>query len=193
MIIGITGSFGSGKTTVAKMFARLGAYVVDADRVYHLSIEPGKSCYKKIVKYFGKDILSSSGRVDRMKLGKIVFNDRAKLELLNDITHPEIIRNIKAITRSKKRNTVVVEAALLIESGFYKKMDKIILVANKKEEQIKRMRESKGVSSEETAKRIRMQMPFRKKLAFADFIIDNSGSKANTLIQVEEIWKQRGV
>ena len=78
----------------------------------------------------------------------------------------------------------------MIESGFYKEADKVILAANKKEEQIKRIRENRGLPAEETLKRIRMQMPFKKKLAFADFIIDNSGSKAQTLRQVKNIWQK---
>ena len=192
MIIGITGSFGSGKTTVAKMFARLGAYIIDADKVYHSLIRQREGCYKKIVKCFGKDVLDASCRIDRKKLGKIVFKDRTKLKLLNSITHPEIVKEIKRIARSKKSEFIIVDAPLLIESGFYKEVDRIILVANKKEDQVKRIRESAGLPAKETLKRIRMQMPFKKKLAFADFIIDNSGSRLSTLTQVKEIWKQRG-
>jgi len=193
MIIGITGSFGSGKTTVAKMFSRLGAYAIDADKVYHLLIKPRGKCYKKIVWHFGEDILDKSGNVDRKKLSRIVFKDKSRLELLNDITHSEIIKEIKKAIKSKKEKVVIVDAPLLIESGFYKEVDKIILVANKKEEQVKRMREAIGLSAEDALKRIRMQMPFNKKLAFADFIIDNSGSKTKTLTQVREIWKKQGV
>jgi dephospho-CoA kinase len=193
MIIGITGSFGSGKTTVAKMFDRLGAYVIDADKVYHSLIKPRGKCYKKIVRHFGKDILGKHEYIYRKKLSRIVFEDKSKLKLLNDITHPEIIKEIKRIVKSKKEKVVIVDAPLLIESGFYKEVDKIILVANEKEEQVKRAREARGISAKEALKRIRMQMPFNKKLAFADFIIDNSGSKTKTLTQVKEIWKKRGV
>ena len=192
MIIGITGSFGSGKTTIAKMFGRLGAYAIDADKVYHSLIRPGKSCYKKIIRYFGSDILGGNGHVDRKKLGKIVFKDKSKLVLLNSITHPEIIKEIRKIIKTKKEKIVIVEAPLLIESGFYKKTDKVILVLNKKEEQVKRARKSRGLSERAILERIRTQMPFKKKLAFADFVIDNSGSKTDTLIQVREIWKKRG-
>ena len=192
MIIGITGSFGSGKTTVAKMFAKLGAYAIDADKVYHSLIRPEKNCYKKIVKYFGKDILTKSGQIDRKKLGNIVFKDKSKLKILNSITHDEVIKGIKRIVKTKK-GKVIIEAPLLIESGFYKEVDKVILVANKEEEQVKRIKEARGLSSKKILKRIRMQMPFKKKLALADFIIDNSGSKRDTLIQVKEIWKQKGV
>ena len=193
MIIGITGSFGSGKTTVAKMFARLGAYAIDADKVYHFLIRRRENCYKKIVRYFGKDILTKSGQIDREKLGKIVFKDKTKLKLLNGITHAEVAKEIKRIVKSKKSKFIVIDAPLLIESGFHKEADRIILVANKKEDQVKRIRESRGLPAKEILKRIRMQMPFKEKLAFADFIIDNSGSRSDTLTQVREIWKKRGV
>ncbi|MCX5687134.1 MAG: dephospho-CoA kinase [Candidatus Omnitrophica bacterium] len=192
MMIGVTGSFGCGKTTVAKMFARLGAYAIDVDKVYHSLIRRGEKCHKEIVKYFGKDILAKSGQIDREKLGKIVFKDRSKLKLLNSITYSGIMEEIKKIVKSKKSKFIIIDAPLLIESGFYKKVDSIILVANKKEYQVKRIKESTGLSVTEILKRIRMQMPFKKKLAFADFIIDNSGSKLGTLTQVREIWKQRG-
>jgi len=192
MIIGITGSFGSGKTTVAKMFAKLGAYAIDADKIYHSLIRPGKSCYKKIVRQFGKGMLGRTGQIDKGKLGKIVFKDKAKLKTLNRLTHPEVIKEIKKIIKAGKGKVIVIEAPLLIESGFYKQVDKVILVANDREEQVKRIRESRGLAAKETFKRIRMQMPFKKKLAFADFIIDNSGSKLGTLNQVTEIWKKRG-
>lgn len=191
MIIGITGSFGSGKSTAAKMFAKLGAYVIDADKVYHSLIRPGKSCYKKIVRHFGGAVLTRAGFIDREKLGKIVFKNKAKLRFLNNLVHPEISKEIKRLTKSKKGN-IVIDAPLLIESGFYKEADKVVLVANKEKEQIKRIKDSRGLSSGETLGRIRMQMPFKKKLAFADFIIDNSGSKADTLTQIKEIWEKRG-
>lgn len=192
MIIGITGSFGSGKTTVAKMFSKLGAYVIDADKVYHSLISPGKSCYKNIVRHFGKGILNRAGRIDRKKLGKIVFKDKTKLRLLNNLTHPEIMKEVRRLAKLNK-GRVIVEASLLIESGFYKEMDRVILVANEKEEQVKRIRENKGLPARETLKRIRMQAPFKKKAALADFIIDNGGSKTDTLTQVKEIWEKRGV
>lgn len=192
MIIGITGSFGSGKTTVSKMFAKLGADAIDADKVYHSLIKPGKSCYKKIVRHFGRGILGRSGYIDKQKLGKVVFKDNAKLKTLNSLTHPEVIKEIKKIIKAGKGKFIVIEAPLLIESGFYKQVDKVILVANDREEQVKRVREARGLAAREIFKRIRMQMPFKKKLAFADFIIDNSGSKLDTLNQVAEIWNKRG-
>jgi dephospho-CoA kinase len=190
MIIGITGSFGSGKTTVAKMFAKLGAYVIDADRVYHSLIKPGRSCYKRIVRHFGKGILGISGHIDREKLSKSVFKEKSKLKLLNRLVHPEITKEIRRAIKSRKEKVIIVDAALLLESGFYKEVDKVILVANKKKEQVKRIRNKRGLSSAKTLGRIQMQMPFKKSRAFADFIIDNSGTKTQTLRQVKDIWRK---
>ena len=192
MVIGITGSFGSGKTTVAKMFAGFGAYVIDADSIYHSLIKPGKICYKKIIRNFGKEILKKDNRIDRVKLGDIVFKQKSKLMLLNRLTHPEVIKEIRKIVRSEKRKVVIIEAPLLIESGFYKDLDRIILVVNKKNQQIKRASEAKGLNRKDVSGRIRMQMPLKKKLAFADFIIDNSGSKKGTLSQARKVWEQIG-
>lgn len=192
MIIGITGSFGSGKTTVAKMFARLGAYMIDADKVYHSLIKPGKRCYKKIVRSFGSGILEESGGIDRKKLGEIVFKEKSGLKLLDNLVHPEIIKEIICMIKSRKRKLIVIDAPLLLETDLYKKVDKIIVVANKKKVQIKRVRSGKALSCKDISDRIRMQMSFKKKLIFADFIIDNSGSKIKTLTQVKEIWKKLG-
>jgi len=189
MIMGITGSFGSGKTTVAGMFARLGAYVIDADRIYHSLIKPGKRCYKAIIKNFGKGILRPDGQIDRIKLGQIVFKKKAKLQLLNRTVHPEIIREIKRIANSKKDRIIVIDGALIIESGLYKNLDRLILVRNKTKEQSRRLKRDRLLPEIETRKRIMMQMPLRKKLVFADFIIDNSGTRGETLSQVKKAWE----
>ena len=192
MLIGITGSFGSGKTTVAKMFAKFGAYTIDADKVYHSLIRPGKICYKKIIRNFGKEILKKSGCIDREKLSGIVFRQKSKLMLLNRLTHPEVIKEIRKIVKSEKRKVIIIEAPLLIESGFYKGLDRVILVVNKKNQQVKRASEAKGLNRKDVSRRIRMQMPLKKKLAFADFIIDNSGSKKDTLSRARKVWEQIG-
>jgi dephospho-CoA kinase len=192
MVIGITGSYGSGKTTVAGMFGRLGAYVIDADKVYHSLMMPGKSCHKKIAGYFGKAVLNKTGHIDRKKLGKIVFGEKSKLKVLNNLVHPEILKEIRRMAKSSRKEVVVIDAPLLLETCFYKEVDKVVLISNKKELQIKRIKGGRGLSCADTVKRIGMQMPFKKKLAFADFIIDNSGTKIKTLNRVKEIWENLG-
>ncbi|MBU4457215.1 MAG: dephospho-CoA kinase [Candidatus Omnitrophica bacterium] len=184
MIIGLTGSFGSGKTSIAKMFKGLGAYVIDADAICHSLMRLDKGVRNKVLRNFGT--------IDRAMLGKIVFKDRAMQRLLNRLLHPGAIRKMDKIAKTKKKKAVIVDAPLLIESGYYKKMDKVIIVKNNKDKQIRRIVRAKGMARKEIMQRIRMQMPLKKKLAFADFIIDNGGSMKNTLIQVKVIWSKIG-
>ncbi len=190
MIIGITGSFGCGKTTVAGMFARLGAYTIDADKVCHSLMQPSRKVYKRIVRHFGDAVLKKDRRIDRERLAEIVFSKRSKLKLLNSLIHPAAIRYIKkAAERIERRRLVVIDAALLIESGFYTYVDYLILVRARKEAQIDRLRKGLGMPREDILRRLRMQVPFKKKLVLADFIIDNSGFKSQTFLQVKKIWK----
>ena len=194
MIIGITGGLGSGKTTVSGMFRRMGAYVIDADKVCHSLTAPTKKVYRRIVANFGRDVLGKNKEIDRKKLAGIVFKDASKLRLLNGLVHPEAIRKIEKMIREKKnRKTIVVDAALIVESLFYKKMDKLIVVKAGLDKRVKRLIQKNGMTRKEILQRTRMQAPVRKKLALADFIIDNSGSRTKTKIQVERIWKQLGV
>lgn len=190
MIIGVTGSFGSGKTTAAKFFKKLGAYIIDADKVYGALIRPDKKCCKKIVKYFGKTILKKDGRIDRPALGQIVFKEKKKLKLLNKITHPEIIKEIKHNIGSIKSRVIIIDAALLVETLFYKKLDGLIVIKTKESVLVNRLLRDKKLTKEDILRRIRLQAPLKKKLAAADFIIDNSGTKKQTLSQVMKIWKQ---
>ncbi|MFH1478411.1 MAG: dephospho-CoA kinase [Candidatus Omnitrophota bacterium] len=190
MIIGVTGYFGSGKTTVSKLFKEKGARVIDADKVYHSLIKPRKALYLRIKKIFGREVLNRNGAIDRKKLGKIVFDDKTMLLKLNSITHPEIIKKIRKM--SKSAGITIVEAPLLIESGLYKEMDKVVIVAASMEKQVKRLKKSRGIEKEGMLKRISMQMGHKKKLAFADFVIDNNGAVKNTKDQVEKIWERIG-
>ena len=194
MIIGVTGSLGSGKTKVAGMFERLGAYVIDADEVCHSLMAPPRKVYRNVVKHFGGSILDKGRRIDRKKLAKAVFKERSKLALLEGLVHPEAIKEIERIARTKKkRKVVLIDAPLLVESGFYKKLDMLIVVKNNISKQASRVSRAKGLRKKEIMGRIRMQASFIKKAALADFIIDNSGSERKTLLQVKEIWKHTGV
>ena len=194
MIIGITGSFGSGKTKVAKMLEKLGAYRIDADKVCHSLMTPPGKVYRSIVKHFGTAILGKSRHIDRKKLARAVFKKRSELALLDRLVHPEAIKEIERIAHAKKkRKVVVIDAPLLVESGFYKKVDILIVVKNNISKQVSRVARRRGLKKNEIIERIRMQAPFAKKAALADFIIDNSGSISKTLLQVKEIWKHTEV
>ncbi len=193
MLIGLTGSFGSGKTTIAEMFRKNGALVIDADAVYVSLIEPGKKLYKKIVTEFGRGITDARGCIDRRALSRIVFNDRAALRNLDRITHPEIIKEIKKAVKSYKgRSPIIIDSALIIESGFHAGLDKIIMVKIRQDVRLKRLMRAKKMSKSAILLRVDSQMPDKKKLAFADYIIDNSGSKTKTQTQVDKIWKNLG-
>lgn len=190
ILIGVTGSFGSGKTTVAKMFAQRGAYIIDADKVCYSLMAPPGEVYKRIVRSFGESILKNDRTIDRERLSRIVFKDRSKLKLLNKIVHPAAIKEINRIIRMKKKiGFIVVDAALLVESGFYKRVDRLVVVRSNRDEQISRIIRSKGLTRKDILTRIGTQAPLKEKLALADFIIDNSASRKQTEIQVEKIWK----
>lgn len=193
MVIGVTGNFGSGKTTVAKMFGSLGAYVIDADKICHSLMRPGKKVYKQIVKHFGTGVLRQNKTINRHQLAEIVFDKKSQLGLLNCLVHPQAIKEInKMIQQNKHRGVLIIDAALLIETGFYKNMDAVIVVRTKRDRQIDRLMRTRCMTKGEMFKRMRLQSPLKKKLALADFVIDNNGSKKETGIQIKKIWRQLG-
>ena len=172
------------------MFARLGGRVINADKVCHLLIKPHTLVYKKIIRHFGKEVLARDKTIDRKKLGEIVFKEKSKLNLLNKLIHPHAIKEIQGIIRREKKSSVIiVDAPLLVETKFYKGLDRLIVVKMRKNKQVRRIIKAKGMTREEALDRIEKQSPLKKKLALADFIIDNNGSKKETLIQVRKIWK----
>jgi dephospho-CoA kinase len=181
MIIGITGNFGSGKTTVANMLKKLGYSVIDADKIGHDILK--KEVKKQVLKVFGKDILKKN-QIDRKKLGKIVFNDKSKLKKLNKITHPIIIKKINKKIKSIKNKKIAIDAAVLIEAKWYKICDKVIVVKISRENQLKRAK------NKEYAKAIiKSQLPQNKKLKYADFVIDNNKLKLSVKKQVSKTFK----
>jgi len=189
IIIGLTGSFGSGKSTVAGIFNSFGAKVVDADLLARQCVTPGKLAYKKIVKSFGREILSKDKTIDRAKLGRIVFWDTRKLKRLNDIVHPEVIRHMKMQIKSTEQAAVVLDVPLLIEAGLRSLVDKVVVVKINRAEQIKRCQQRTMLSESDIVKRIKAQMSLSAKERLADFVIDNSGTVAQTRKQVEEILR----
>lgn len=190
IVIGITGGFGTGKTTVARIFERLGAKVIIADKIAHEVFSPGRAIYKKVLSIFGKSILNKSGAIDRKRLGRIVFNDKNKLLLLNSIVHPEVIERINYLITKKTRGVYIIDAPLIIEVGLLDKIDKLIVVTASRRNQIKRCKKKFNLKKTEILKRIRSQMPIKKKRRLADFIIDNNGSIDKTQRRVKEIWRE---
>lgn len=190
IIISITGSIGSGKTTVAKLFSRHRYNRIDADEIGHEIIRKNSIAYKEIIKEFGNKISLENKNIDRKKLGDIVFNDNKKLQKLNSITHPIIIQNIKnQIKKIKKRcegkTRIVVDAPLLLETKTKNLVDKIIVVKCDKRKIFDRL--SQKFSKREIEKILKSQMPLNQKLKYADFVIDNNENLHRLNKQVKKI------
>jgi len=188
--LGITGGIASGKSAVAGMLREMGFHVLDADRLGHTLIEPGTPAYGDIVREFGAAVAGMDGRIDRGKLGAMVFADRGKLERLNKIVHPwveeEIVRQFGEWEKGGVRDAAFVEAALLVEAGYQKSLDGLVVAWCKPEQQMERLL-ARGMSEEEARRRIAAQMPAEEKLKYATEKIDCSGSMEETRRQVEEL------
>src|SRR3989338_4830716 len=190
VILGITGSFGSGKSTVAGFFKVLGVRVIDADRIAHSIAGPKTRIHRRIIRCFGKGIMKEDKNIDRHKLAQIVFANRSALKKLNKVMHPEIIRVMKDGIANSRERLVVLDAPLLIEAGLKDTGDKLIVVKINQKQQIERMIKKTSLSKNDILKRIRSQMPLSMKLRGADFIIDNSGTIDQTKKQVEKIYRK---
>lgn len=190
IILGVTGSFGSGKTTVAKIFKSFGVRVINADKIAHRVIRPGSKIYKGLVNALGENILKKDKTIDRDKLAKIVFNNKDLLKRLNRMIHPEVIRIIKNQIKTLSKKVIVLDAPLLIEAGLRKLVDKLIVVKTTRKNQFTRILNKKSLSKIDILKRINAQIPLKYKVRIADFVIDNSGTINNTRKQVIRIWKK---
>ncbi len=193
LVVALTGGIASGKSVVADILKNLGCYIHHADEVAHELMKPEKPAWKKIVAHFGKKILDADKTINRARLGKIIFADRKERQFLNKFIHPLVFEKkketIEALRTEGRYKIFVSEAALTIEAGFAEFFDKIILVYCKKEVQIKRIMERNGCSRDETIMKIKSQMSPEKKLAYTDYIIDNSGSLESTVEQAERIYR----
>ncbi len=194
MILGITGSIGTGKTTVAKIFNRLGAKVIDADNIAHKLLKPKSLVYKHLVKEFGPGILNSNNSINRKALSKKAFSNKSALRKLCNITHPVIIKKIRkkvaSIKRKNPKAIIAIDAPLLFEAKAGKMVDKIIVVATNKRVQIERAAKSLGCSKEEIKDRIKAQLPLKDKFKRTDFIIHNNSSLFDVKLQVKKIWTE---
>jgi dephospho-CoA kinase len=191
LTIGLTGGIASGKSTVSMEFEKLGAVIIDADQIAKELINPHKPLWKKIIAHFGQEIQREDLTIDRVKLGERVFSDEAERAVLNKMMHPEIKREIdrrlKEIGKEHPDAVVLVDAALLIETGTFKEMDKIIVVSATKRNQMRRLMGRGGLSVEGAKHRIGAQVPLKEKRKYADYVINTDGS-------LEEIRKQvRGI
>jgi dephospho-CoA kinase len=192
-VVGLTGGIASGKSTVARMLAELGAQIVDADQVAREVVQPGEPAYDDIVAAFGREILLPDGTIDRKKLGARVFADLEERKRLNAITHPRIAartqEKLMALGAAGAR-VAVYEAALLVENGVHRGLGGLIVVACDEAEQVARVMRRDQLSEEEARRRISAQAPLSDKVAVATWVIDSNGAVEETRKQVEKVWAE---
>ncbi|HEV8383750.1 MAG TPA: dephospho-CoA kinase [Candidatus Acidoferrales bacterium] len=186
--VGLTGGIACGKSTVAAMMRELGCYIIEADPLAHKLIEPGRPAFQEVIRAFGIDVLRPDGFVDRKKLGAIVFADIDKLLRLNAIVHPRVLKELEILfsdfAAANPRGIAVVEAALLIEAGYVKHLDKLIVAWCTPEQQMERLL-ARGMTREQIEQRVAAQMPMEEKRRRADEVVDCSVTLEETRKQVE--------
>jgi len=195
--VGLTGSIAVGKSFVCSVFRELGCDVLDADQTARDVVLPGTIGLKKIIKHFGDDILRENGELDRAKLGDIIFADREKREMLNSIVHPLVFEAQDRWLHDREAENpdgiAIVDAALMIESGGYKRFTKLIVVWCEPAIQLKRLMARDAINEAEARRRIDAQMPQDEKKKYADFLIDTSNGYEDTHRQAAEIFERLSV
>lgn len=192
LIVGLTGGIASGKSLVARVFKEHGAHIIDADRIVHDLLGRDQLAWQEVVDYFGEDILLPDKCIDRRKLGEIVFHNEVKRTWLNNCLHPKVFAaftaRVKHFRNRRPSAIVVFDAVLLIETGYYRTMDKIVLVYADQEQQVDRIAARDGFTREHALARIHSQMPLAQKRAYADYVIDNTGSRKSAERQAEVVF-----
>jgi dephospho-CoA kinase len=190
--VGLTGSIAVGKSFVCEVFRGLGVPVSDADQTAREVVEPNTKGFRQIIEAFGEEVLRENGEIDRLKLGNKVFSDEAKRQLLNSIVHPLVFESqdlwLQQLEEKQVDKLAIIDAALMIESGSYKRFDKIIVVWCEPKVQLERLIQRNNLSIEDAQKRINAQMPQEEKKRFADFLIDTTNGFDVTKTQVLEIF-----
>ncbi len=191
--VGLTGSIAVGKTFVSDVLKELGCFVLDADQTARKVVEPNTTGWQQIIESFGREILQPDATLNRAKLGMIIFADKDKRALLNSIVHPLVMEAqdewLREVEAANEKAIAVIDAALMIESGGYKRFDKLIVVWCEPEIQLARLMERNNLSSETALQRIKAQMPQNEKKRYADFLIDTSGGFEDTRRQVQAVYQ----
>ena len=196
MLVGLTGGIASGKSTVSRMLAERGAVIIDADEIAHSILEPGGAAYDDAILRFGREIVGSDGRIDRAKLGAIVFSDADARHDLEAITHPRIFSEIlRRVAQGRdEASVVVVDAALLVETlpdrGKALGLDALIVVSARPRDQVERLISDRQMTRTQAQERIAAQLPVEKRLAAADIVLDNRGSLADLETSVGLLWDE---
>jgi dephospho-CoA kinase len=191
LLVGLTGGIATGKSTVTRTFQELGCVVIDADVLAREVVEPGEPAHRAIVDEFGPEVVLPDGGLDRKKLGAIVFAEPASRRRLEAITHPEIrarfTRRLEALEAEGFDGIVIFDAPVMIESGNYRNMDRLVVVATDATTQAARLQARDVIGDEEAQRKIGSQMPVAEKAKLADYVIDNSGDRAATAEQVRRV------
>lgn len=194
LLAGLTGSIGVGKSFVDGVLAELGCHVLDADDTAREVVAPGSAGLRDVVAEFGPAILQDDGTLDRSKLGALVFENAEKRAVLNSILHPSIIaqqdQHLREWGSEHPNGIAVVDAALMIESGGYKRFDKVIVVHCRPEMQLGRLMARNNLTRDEAAKRIGAQMSQEEKKKFADYLIDTSDGFEAARKRTEEVYEE---
>ncbi len=191
--VGLTGGLASGKSFVASALGNLGCHVIHADELGHAALAPDGEAYAKVVGEFGSGILKEDGSIDRRQLGALVFDDPQRLAVLNSLVHPAVFerqeRWLAEVAKRDPQGIAVVEAAIMYETGTDTRYEKMIVAICTEEQQVERAMKRDHLSREEVLARLRRQSPLAGKAARADYIVDTSGSKEETVRQTESVYR----
>jgi dephospho-CoA kinase len=191
--VGLTGGLASGKSFVGQVLAGLGCHVIQADELGHEVLARGGEAYEAVIAEFGWEIVANGGEIDRRALAAQVFGSPEKLARLNSLVHPPVVQReeelIAGFAARDPHGIAVVEAAILIETGSYRRFDRLILVTCAEDQQFERAMRREGAVADVVRARISHQMPLEEKRKFADFVIDTSGEKENTVRQTRAVYE----
>ncbi len=191
--VGLTGGLASGKSFVGRALADLGCFLIQADELGHRVLEPGGEAYDGVIREFGPEIVRADGTIDRPKLAALVFHDSQRLAALNALVHPPVWarerRLLDEYAAAHPHGIAVVEAAILVETGSYRNYAKLIVAVCSEEQQIERAMSRDGMTREQVLDRLSRQMPLAEKIEYADYVIDTSGAKENTLAQARDVYQ----
>ncbi len=191
--VGLTGGLASGKSFVGHALANLGCHLIEADELGHQVLLRGGEAYDAVVDEFGTGILDQEGQIDRNKLSAMVWDAPERLEKLSSLVHPPVLareeKMIAEILQNEPKAIAVVAAAILVETGRYKRFDRLIVAVCDREQQIERAIRRGPYTREQVLARLRRQLPLEEKLRVADYVIDTSGTKENTLEQVRTVYR----
>lgn len=196
LVVGLTGSIATGKSTISKMFSEADVPVIDADAIAREVVEPGEVAYEKIVQHFGEEVISEGGTLNRKRLGSIVFNDESERKALNEIIHPEIRKEMLSRRDQyirEEQPLIIMDIPLLFESGLFDYVDQVLVVYIPEKLQVERLMKRDKSSKEDAQARIDAQISIEEKKDKADAVIDNSGTIEESRRQLMEILRNWGV